>query len=347
MPRISRRAKVLKEYEALVERRLQLACLRFYTGMEDPLEDELDEVMMMEFERLLTSRYLFRRSYRSWDSQWKQMLYDEVYMTEEEFLAHFRMDRECIIQLNDMIKEDKIFSHVFGKMRKRSSMVHVIVLVKYLGSYGNEATLHKIGRMMGISKGSVLDYVSRACTAILKFCDQVIKWPNQEERKAMSTRIEAKHGFPNCVGLIDGTLFPLAFCPSVNGEDYFTRKGGYALHGLIICDDMARITWVEMGWPGSVHDQRAWGNTDVNVNHEKYFSTKEYLLGDSAFTASLLQLLFPHFSIASTGFRHFEANLHVSLMLRRKEKKMNEAMRANFFFTSTRTFKLISSNRNR
>ena len=33
------------------------------------------------------------------------------------------------------------------------------------------------------------------------------------------------HGFVNCIGLIDGTLFPLAYVPMVNGEDYYTRKG--------------------------------------------------------------------------------------------------------------------------
>jgi len=38
----------------------------------------------------------------------------------------------------------------------------------------------------------------------------------------------------------------------VNGEDYYTRKKDYAIKGLVICDDAARITWVEMGWPGSV-----------------------------------------------------------------------------------------------
>ena len=33
----------------------------------------------------------------------------------------------------------------------------------------------------------------------------------------------------------------------MNGEDYYMRKGDYAIKGLVICDDAARITWVEMG----------------------------------------------------------------------------------------------------
>ena len=54
-------------------------------------------------------------------------------------------------------------------------------VVKILGSYGNAAALQKIGHMMGISKGSVNDYVMQACDAILKHCEQVIKLPSMEE----------------------------------------------------------------------------------------------------------------------------------------------------------------------
>jgi len=63
-----------------------------------------------------------------------------------------------------------------------------------------------------ISKGSVNDYVMQTCDAILNHCEQVIKWPSIEERRNISGRIRKAQGFVNCIGLIDGTLFPLAFC---------------------------------------------------------------------------------------------------------------------------------------
>ena len=55
----------------------------------------------------------------------------------------------------------------------------------------------------------------------------------------------------------------MAFAPTLNAEDYFTRKGNYAIKALFVCDDMAKITLVEMGWPGSMHDNRVWLNSDV------------------------------------------------------------------------------------
>jgi len=96
--------------------------------------------------------------------------------------------------------------------------------------------------------------VTCKCNENLNHPDQVIKWPNKEERRNISGRIQKVHGFVNCVGVIDGTFFPLAFAITVNVEDYCKRKGDYALKGLVICDDAARITWIEMGWLGSIHD---------------------------------------------------------------------------------------------
>ena len=87
------------------------------------------------------------------------MLYDGAYMTDDEFLANFHTDRACILQLNSLVEDDEAFSNYKGRRNKWSSMLHVIVFLKYLGSYGNEASLEKIARAMGISKGAVNECV--------------------------------------------------------------------------------------------------------------------------------------------------------------------------------------------
>jgi hypothetical protein len=99
------------------------------------------------------------------------------------------MDRLCIMQLNRMVKNDEVFRSVSVKMVRRSSLVHIMVLLKYLGRYGNQASLQNMGQMMGTSKGAMIYYVTRACSAVLKLCDQVIKWPNEEASKQISGRI--------------------------------------------------------------------------------------------------------------------------------------------------------------
>ena len=86
--------------------------------------------------------------------------------------------------------------------------------------------------------------------------------------------------------MIDGTVFPLAFAPTLKVEDYFTRKGNYAIKGLVICDDAAWITWISIGWPGSYEKKRIWSNSEIYLGKYKYFDHKEYLLDYSVFSTS-------------------------------------------------------------
>ena len=146
------------------------------------------------------------------------------------------MDRACVHQLTELIKDDDVFSKCWGKRDKRPVVLHIMVFLKYLGSYGNEASLQKIRLVMGMSKGAINDCVI--------WVSQAIRWPDGEEQKQIGSRIKQAHAFVNCVGLIDGTLFPLAYAPTLNAEDYFTRKGNYAIKALFVCDDKERRTQV-------------------------------------------------------------------------------------------------------
>jgi len=175
------------------------------------------------------------------------MLHDGMYMTNDEFLSDFQLDRACIHQLNELVKNDEAFSNCWGKQNKQQSMLHIMVLLKYLGSYGNEASFQKIGRDMGVSKGTV-NCVMWESSAILKLQKKILKWPDGEERKQISARIKQAHGFVNCVGLIDGALFPLAFAPTLNTEDYFMRKGNYVIKVCLFVMILQRL--LGLRWDG-------------------------------------------------------------------------------------------------
>ena len=58
-------------------------------------------------------------------------------------------------------------------------------------------------------------------TAVLSLKKEVIVWPNEEERKLISQGFFSAYSFANCIRIVDGTIFPLEFKPTLNGEDYF------------------------------------------------------------------------------------------------------------------------------
>ncbi len=74
--------------------------------------------------------------------------------------------------------------------------------------------------------------------------------------------------------------------PIVNGEAYFSHKMQYTLTFLVVCDYHRNILYVYGAYPGSAHDNRMWKECDLFRNREKWFSYRQYLAGDAAFSRS-------------------------------------------------------------
>ncbi|ETI44091.1 hypothetical protein F443_11147 [Phytophthora nicotianae P1569] len=123
------------------------------------------------------------------DDKWKSYLDEDGDLNDEEFLGHFRVSRRAFAAVLDLIRDDTAF------------------------------------KPSGRRKGSIKNYIRRACSAILRLRDITVTWPDDEERSLIARRIQDKYGFVNCVGLVEGTLLPLEFKPRSNGEDYFSKAG--------------------------------------------------------------------------------------------------------------------------
>ncbi|KAF0685436.1 Aste57867_22673 [Aphanomyces stellatus] len=163
---------------------------------------------------------------------------------------------------------------------------HVFGTFYFLGTNGNAASNEHMGTFFGVGAGTISLFIGRVTAAVLSLRDQFILWPNHAESLAISTKIESMCGFKDCVGFIDGTLFPLETKPILHGEDYYSRKGCYAIAAQIVCDDRGVIRDIYTGWPGSTHDNRVWRNSKLFKLSRHYFGSSQYLLGDSAYQLS-------------------------------------------------------------
>jgi len=91
MPKLSKKAIFIKEYEAILASWIRKACVHFCLDDEDSFEDEIDKCMVEELAVLKSLQYIFWDSYRQCESNWECMLYDGKYLTDDEFLSHFHM----------------------------------------------------------------------------------------------------------------------------------------------------------------------------------------------------------------------------------------------------------------
>lgn len=291
MPRLSAKQRELRRLSSILKQRASAALTRELLSDEDSDEAELDEYWAVEYERVQSTRYTSRPlHYRRRKDSWRKLLYNHEHTNDDEFLKNFRLRRSEFFRLVKLVKSDPAFLTAGKRPFRGGAELHLMALLKFLGSYGNGNSALDIGKFLSIARGSVHNYINRAISAVLKLEASTITWPDVDERRVIAQRIKQKYGFVNCVGITDGTLFPLATKPRCNGEDYFSRKSSYSVNALVTCDDVARVRNLVVGWPGSTHDNRVWANSPMALHPENHFQCNEYLLGDSAFQASSIMV---------------------------------------------------------
>jgi hypothetical protein len=289
MPKKADRSLAIDHYQRIVDKQLKDAVVRELFDDEDSLQDDADILYSIRLRRMKRNRYLFRpKRYRNRSKKFDLedcLSYDSHNFNDEEFLFSFRMTRDSFFLLLEEMETKKTFLNHSKFRQQRPIAYQLLVFLYRVGREGTAGGSLAVASFFGIGKGSVNNYVRRCVRALLEIKDDVIYWPDQQERDDMKARLSA-YGFRHCVGIIDGTLVVLDFKPEKYHECYYSRKSCYAINVMVVCDDRKRVTFYNAGWPGSTHDNRVWRNSGLFKNRTRYFSYMEYLLGDSAYSHS-------------------------------------------------------------
>jgi DDE superfamily endonuclease len=190
------------------------------------------------------------------------------------------MHCESFHRLLSMIKDHPVFQSD-GTKQQEPVAHQLLVLLLESGSGANNPTLRN---MFQIGRGTPEEYKRRCIKAIRSLRDSVIHWPDQNKRPIIARCILHQYNWPNCIGVVDGTLFPLGNDPrSEDAPDYHGRKFLYSMSTIIVNDDTKRMRHYLAGFPGSTHDNRIYSNTELFNYPDKYFGDNYFVLGDSAF----------------------------------------------------------------
>ena len=98
-------------------------------------------------------------------------------------------------------------------------------------------------------------------------------------------QFEQKCGFPNVIGVIDGTHIQI-WAPSEDPHSYINRKGYHSINVQVVCDAEGLFTYCYAGQVGSVHDSRVFRNSPVACfleMPERYFPNDSHIIGDAAY----------------------------------------------------------------
>ncbi|CAC5377296.1 HARBI1 [Mytilus coruscus] len=197
-------------------------------------------------------------------------------MTDVELIERYRMPRNKILEVVDMIKTS-IETPTF-RSHAIPALLQVLVSLRY---YAKGDFYSEVGDLHGISRASVSRCVMRVSHAIVRDIDN-IKFPTT---KAELSKI--KKGFyniakvPNVIGAVDGTLIPI-IAPKENEPVYVCRKGYHSLNIQAVVGHEMRFTNLVAKFPGSVHDSFMFCNSELGYFFEET-QVDGWLLGDSGY----------------------------------------------------------------
>jgi hypothetical protein len=184
-------------------------------------------------------------------------------LNNEEFLHDFRVTRTFFFSLVERISDHPVVQPKGPGRRQRPVAHQLLTYLHYLGKQASGANNPSTRSRFGIGRGTAELYKRRCVKALLSLGPEAVSWPDKDERREIATRIEGNFHWVNCIGTVDGTLFPLTYAPRSNdASDY---KGS--------------------GFPGNAHDNRVYRSMGLSQTPSEFFGsggdpTRYFLLGD-------------------------------------------------------------------
>jgi hypothetical protein len=227
MPHYTERSIYLEDLAKINMKRVTFKEYRRSLDVEDQDEDDLDDFLEFMYRLIKSKKYIFpRKAYRkgliSFDEDLamspksnddNKLIYARPWLSEMEFRQKYRMTRHSFDHLLQLIKDHPVFSTSKNKGRKQAVPEYQLMcLLKYLGTEGNGAGGLGLRSLFKIGCGTGSLYTTCAMTAVRSLRDKVVFWPDEAEQQEIANRVRRDSCFPNCVGFIDGTLFPLSKC---------------------------------------------------------------------------------------------------------------------------------------
>jgi hypothetical protein len=115
-----------------------------------------------------------------------------------------------------------------------------------------------------LGKSIVHEILRQVCSAISIHFGHLIAWPTGRRPMRVAAGFQAKQGFPNCIGAIDGTHIYVNSPPNtIAAADHRNRHKSFSVLLQGVVDSKCYFTSINTGPPGSLHDSAHFKSTEL------------------------------------------------------------------------------------
>ena len=218
-----------------------------------------------------------RRNYLTRERVFKDRLNPIDCLSDDELISRYRLSRVCMLDLLETITDE--LQHPTSRGHAISPIVQLTTALRF---YATGCFQREVADLHGISMSSVSRCIASVSRAIaMKVKDYITFSTDPEELRKVKAGFFNKTGFPNVIGVIDGTLIPIKG-PSDDEPLYVCRKGYHALNIQVVCDSELNLLNIVAKWPGSTHDSFMLNASELYTLLEN-IAVPGWLLGDSGY----------------------------------------------------------------
>ncbi|GAB6032737.1 hypothetical protein CHUAL_014043 [Chamberlinius hualienensis] len=236
------------------------------------------------------------RKHRFWvkhsekSSKWAVNLVHGEWL-DDDYISYLRVSRTIFAELCNELK-DKMTTKDTNFRKCIPLEIKIGAALYYLAETCSCTT---VANFFGLGNRSVFNSVHLFCATVKeKLLKKYLPTPTESTIKDFAKTFQDKYGMVNVIGCIDGCHIPVICPDSAKDIDYFNRKSFYSVILQGIVDHSGSFWNVNVGWPGSVHDEREFTTSAIYKQVSKGFLPQSevklrniyipyYLIGDGAY----------------------------------------------------------------
>ena len=183
-------------------------------------------------------------------------------MIPEGWKENFRMSERSFYILCEKLrpyiqKQTTRFSKLISVEKQVASTLYYV---------SDEGRLRKVANASGICKSTTSGIIRRVTQAISKFLPTkyIRVLSTEEDVNNLVKDFYEQHGFPQCLGAIDGTHIRIKQPSCSARRDYINRKGNFTINCQAAADYRYCFFDVVVKWPSCVHNAQIFSNSSLN-----------------------------------------------------------------------------------